>query len=113
MKNVQEKGLCCVIDIDVQGATQVKKNHPKLNTFAIFIKAPSVEELKKRLIGRQSETDESLQLRLKNAIKEMQFGDENLGTIFDAMLVNDKLDVAYKELKQIIQKNLNIDLGVQ
>ena len=56
------------MDIDVQGASQLKQQYPLAHT--IFILPPSIDELKKRLQKRDAKTD-SLELRLKNAEKEM------------------------------------------
>ncbi len=60
-----------ILDIDVQGAAQLREKKDLPATF-LFIAPPSLTELEKRLLGRQTETPESLQTRLHNAKKEMQ-----------------------------------------
>lgn len=69
---VKEQGKICVLDIDVQGVKLVKKTD--LNPWYIFIKPPSLEVLKKRLLARKTETEESLSKRLSVASTEMEYG---------------------------------------
>src|ERR1017187_9922098 len=61
-----------LLDIDVQGAIHVQQQYP-VNTTAIFIQAPSSEELRNRLKGRGTETEESLQARIDKSSYEMTF----------------------------------------
>lgn len=69
---VKEQGKICVLDIDVQGVKLVKKTD--LNPWYIFIKPPSLEVLKNRLLARKTETEESLTNRLNVASAEMEYG---------------------------------------
>ncbi|MBT3350577.1 MAG: guanylate kinase [Nitrospinaceae bacterium] len=85
-----------IMDLDVQGALQVKQRRPEI--VMIFIMPPSIEELRKRIEGRQTETEESIQRRLSIAEKEMGHRDE-----YDHIIVNDVIDVAYAELAKIIE----------
>ena len=64
-----------ILDIDVQGAKLV--NAAKMNAFFVFIQPPSFPELERRLRGRGTESEEKVQLRLKNAHKEL----ESLGLV--------------------------------
>lgn len=89
-----------VLDIDVQGAIHVLQQYP-VNTIAIFIQAPSVEELKKRLQLRGSETEASLQARLNKSAYEMTFKN-----YFENIIVNEKFAEACKETEKIIRKFL-------
>ncbi|HRD58907.1 MAG TPA: guanylate kinase [Ferruginibacter sp.] len=77
-----------VLDIDVKGAIHVQNQYP-VNTLSIFIEPPSVEELKKRLLSRGTETDESLAARVNKASYEISFKAH-----FDEVIVNDQLDKA-------------------
>lgn len=72
VENVQTDGKICILDIEVQGVKQVKQTD--LNPFYIFIKPPSIDELKKRLEKRKTENKESLQMRLDTAVKEIEYG---------------------------------------
>jgi guanylate kinase len=89
-----------VLDIDVQGAIHVQQQYP-VNTIAIFIQAPSVEELKRRLKLRGSETDESLQARLNKSTYEMTFKNH-----FENIIVNENFETACKEADKIISNFL-------
>lgn len=90
-----EKGLTVIMDIDVQGASQLKKQYPLAHT--IFILPPSIEELKKRLQKRDTKTD-SLALRLKNAEEEMKMADQ-----YKYKIVNDNFDHSYEKFRKIIK----------
>lgn len=85
-----------IMDLDVQGALQVKQRRPE--AVLIFIMPPSIEELRKRIEGRQTETEESIQQRLSIAENEMGHRDQ-----YDHLVVNDVIDVAYAELAKIIE----------
>lgn len=90
-----------VLDIDVQGAIHVQQQYP-VNTIAIFVQAPSIDELKRRLQLRGSETEESLQARLNKSTYEMTFKNQ-----FENIIVNENFDDACKETGKIIAKFLN------
>ncbi len=85
-----------VLDIDVQGAIHVQQQYP-VNTIAIFIQAPSVEELKNRLQKRGSETDDSLLARLNKSTFEMTFKN-----YFENIIVNEDFEAACKEVEKIV-----------
>ena len=85
-----------LLDIDVQGAVHVRQQHPE-QTLSIFIEPPSVDELKKRLSGRGTETSESLATRVNKATYELSFKDH-----FDKVIVNDDLERACKEAEKMI-----------
>ena len=89
-----------VLDIDVQGAIHVQQQYP-VNTIAIFVQAPSMEELKKRLESRGSETEESLQARLNKSSFEMTFKKH-----FENIIINKDFDSACKETEKIIDNFL-------
>ena len=77
-----------VLDIDVKGAIHVQKQYP-INTLSLFIEPPSVDELKKRLEGRGTETIETLTARVSKASYEISFK-----THFDKVIVNKDLTSA-------------------
>lgn len=85
------KGLDILLDIDVQGAMQIKKRFPE--AISIFLTPPSMEELERRLKKRGTETDAQVRLRLKNAQKELSFKDSYNFVVVnkDAMKTVDEL----------------------
>jgi guanylate kinase len=73
----------------------------------VFIKPPTFELLRERLVKRNTESEESLKIRLENSKKEMEFSESEEGKkLIDYYLVNDKLDIAYSELKNILKNKL-------
>lgn len=75
-----------------------------LNPFYIFIQPPSLEILKDRLIGRGTETEESLKQRLEIAQKELVYGLTPNNA--DLILINDDLETTYQQLKTFIEQNV-------
>ncbi len=92
-------GGIALFDVDVLGAKNIKRELGD-EALAIFIKAPSVEALRNRLIERNSESEEKRNERLQKAPYEMQFEND-----FDEVLVNDDLEVAKKDYVSILQKH--------
>ena len=90
-----EKGNDVFLEIEVQGALQVKENFPE-GVF-IFLFPPSLEELKNRIIGRGTESDELVRNRLKEAEKEIRMMSE-----YDYVVVNDDVDQAVQKIKAVI-----------
>jgi len=86
-----------VFDIEVKGATNVKRLFPD-NSLAIFVRPPSISELRRRLMGRKTESADMLKKRLARAEEEMTY--ENT---FDKVLINDLLEVALEEAEQITE----------
>jgi guanylate kinase len=90
-----------VLDIDVKGALHIQQQYPE-NTLSIFVEPPSVDELKKRLLSRGTETEESLSARINKASYEIAFKEH-----FDKIIVNKKLDKACIQAKEILTEFLN------
>lgn len=88
-------GKDVILEIDIQGALKVKENYPE-GVF-IFILPPSMEELKHRIIGRGSETQESLITRFKSAYKEINYISK-----YNYGVINDTVDNAVKKIESII-----------
>jgi len=86
-----------LLDIDVKGAVHVQQQHEE-NTLSIFIEPPSIEELKKRLMKRGTETEESLEARINKAAFELSFKDQ-----FDKVVVNNELQRACNEAEEAIR----------
>lgn len=92
-------GTSVVLEIDTQGALQVKENYPE--AFLIFVKPPSFEILEQRLRGRGTESEEQVQIRLRTAEVELQQEKH-----YDATVVNDDLEAAMQQLLQIVDLQL-------
>ena len=100
IERIAKEEKVAVFDIDVKGAYNIKLKF-KEKALTIYVKAPSFDELKRRLGNRRSETEESLQKRFEKMQYEMSF--ENF---FDKVIVNDDLDVAVKQAQEAIEKFL-------
>lgn len=94
------KGLSVVLEIDVKGALQIKKQYPDAEM--IYIMPPSFDELKRRLISRNTESEEDLAKRLERVEMEMSFKDR-----FDYLIVNDNLESAKAKALKIVKKIIN------
>jgi len=86
-----------VFDIEVKGATNIKRLYPD-NSLAVFVRPPSMTELRRRLTARNTETPESLRKRLARAEEELTYE-----TSFDKIVINDLLEVALEEAEQLIE----------
>jgi len=89
-----------IFDIDVIGGIRLKE-YFKNNALSIFVKAPSVKELKKRLSSRNKDSNESIEARIQKAQKEIEKESE-----FDLSIINNNLDLAKKESFEIVKKFL-------
>lgn len=89
-------GESLLLDIDVQGADQLKRAYP-VETLRIFLKPPSMAELERRLRTRGTDSEESIQKRLLAAAEEMKAMDH-----FDHVVLNDDLEHAYLQLSGIV-----------
>ena len=89
------EGLDVILEIEVQGAEKIKKQFP--DTVLIFVTPPSADELKRRLVGRGTETAEKIDKRLKRAVEEAKYM-----PFYDYILVNDDLAESTVRLHDII-----------
>lgn len=94
------KGLATVFEVDVKGALSIKRVYPFATL--IFIAPPGIEELKERLINRNTESDEDLKKRIERAKMELSFKDK-----FDYVVSNINLEKAKMEVKEIIENELS------
>lgn len=106
VERVTGSGRNLIMDIDVKGALNVKKRFGD-NALSIFIMPPGLEELESRLRGRNTDSEESLRKRIDKARYEIGFADR-----FDARIVNDNLDVAVEEVKELISSFVNADCNI-
>ena len=91
-----DKGEIVLLEIDVQGAMQVKKNYK--NVVFVFLLPPTMDELKNRIIKRGTESEEDIERRFKNAFEELDFVGE-----YDYFVVNDKVEDAILDIEHIIK----------
>ena len=84
------EGVDLIFDVDYQGAQSIKSEYRK--AVGVFVLPPSLEELKRRLRGRGTETPESLERRFKAALEEIKHFE-----LFDYLLVNDDVESAYRD----------------
>lgn len=95
INNALNDGIDIFLDIDPQGAMQLKEKLDNIATF-IFITAPSLAELKSRLENRGTDKAENIALRLENAKKEVEYFKK-----YDYLIINDASDEAFKQLETI------------
>lgn len=109
-KKINE-GKIVILEIDVQGALNIKKNTD--NGVFIFLAPPSLNELRRRIVGRGTETDEDIKIRMNNAKKELEYIKD-----YDYIVVNDHLNSAITSVNEIInaekhrvfrEENLNFE----
>lgn len=102
VKHVLEKdNRTCILDIDMQGVKSVKKTD--LNARFLFLAPPSLEDLKARLTGRGTESEESLQKRLTQAEVELEYA--KVPGAHDKIIVNKDLNKAYEDFKEFMLAN--------
>jgi len=97
LKRMWNKEQIPVLDIDVQGAIHVQKEYP-VNSLFIFIKPPSIDELRKRLESRGSESPESIQTRVSKAAYELSFANQ-----FSHVIENKDFETACREAERIVK----------
>jgi guanylate kinase len=102
LDRIWSNGQVPVLDIDVKGAIHVQQQYPN-STLSIFIEPPSVDELKRRLESRGTETVESLQARVNKASYEISFKHH-----FHRIVINAQLDKAREEAMGIVKDFLQI-----
>ncbi len=98
-----EAGRDVILEIEIQGALKVKKQYP--DALLLFVMPPSAAELRRRLIGRGTETEEVIEKRMHRASEEAE-GIEN----YEYIVINDDLDTCVKELHEIIKTAHNTPL---
>lgn len=91
-----EAGETVILEIDVQGALQVKKNHP--DAVFVFLIPPDMDELRRRIVTRGTETQEVIELRMKNARKEIEYINK-----YDYIVINTEVNQAVDQINTIIE----------
>tara|TARA_B100001057_G_scaffold307599_1_gene307688 strand:- start:755 stop:1327 length:573 start_codon:yes stop_codon:yes gene_type:complete len=100
-----EKNKLLFLELDVKGAISLMNHYPD-NTVSIFLSPPNIEELRKRLIIRSTETDSEINKRLSRFQEE-----DNLKKEFDHKLINDNFETTFENIKNIIEQHKNEDIN--
>jgi guanylate kinase len=101
IERIWREGKTIIFDVDVVGGLNIKKQYPK-ECLSIFIMPPSIEVLAERLIGRGSESDESVKKRLDKAEEEISKNEQ-----FDTIIMNDDFEIACEQTKEMITNFIN------
>lgn len=101
VERLRNNGKTVVFDVDVVGGVNIKKYY-KDEALAVFIKPPSVEELRIRLKNRLTETDDAIAMRIAKAEQELSFEIQ-----FDVVLINDDLQTAVEKAERLVSDFLN------
>jgi guanylate kinase len=100
LSRIWDKGNAVILDVDVMGGLNVKRLYPE-ETCLIFVMPPSVEELRRRLEGRGTDTQDKIDMRIRKAEQEMGYASQ-----FDHIVVNDYLEDAINKARSIIEDAL-------
>lgn len=98
VEKLWDEGKNVIFDIDVVGGLRIKKKFPE-QTLAVFVKPPSVDELKIRLKKRSTESDDKINMRVAKASVELATAPQ-----FDSVIKNYDLDIALKEAHQLVSE---------
>ncbi|PIA79269.1 guanylate kinase [Gaetbulibacter sp. 4G1] len=96
VERIWAKGKHVIFDIDVSGGLRIKRKFPE-ETLAIFVKPPSIDELKIRLKKRKTETEDKINMRIAKASAELA-----TAPLFDVIIENDNLEKALNEAEVLI-----------
>lgn len=100
VEKIWAKGHVIIFDVDVKGGVNLKKYFGD-SALSVFVQAPSVEELRRRLVNRNTDSPEAIERRVAKAAEEMTYAPK-----FDYVLVNDDLEKAFKEAEEKIDSFL-------
>ncbi len=101
VERIWAKGKNVIFDIDVSGGLRIKHKFPE-ETLAVFVKPPSVDELKRRLKERSTESDDKINMRIAKASVELATAPQ-----FDVIIKNYDLDIALEEAYQLVKNYVN------
>jgi len=103
VERIWAKGKNVIFDIDVAGGLRIKSKFPQ-ETLAVFVKPPSVDELKRRLKERSTESDDKINMRIAKAHVELATAPQ-----FDKIIKNYDLDIAKAEAHELVKEFINSD----
>ena len=98
VERIEQQNKSVIFDVDVEGGLAIKKYFKK-NILSVMIMPPSVEELRNRLLSRNTETEESLKRRIEKAEHEMTYQNQ-----FDKIIINKNLEEAFDSAKKIVEE---------
>ncbi len=101
VERIWKKDKHVIFDIDVSGGLRIKRKFPK-ETLAVFVKPPSIDELKIRLKKRKTESEDKINMRIAKASAELA-----TAPLFDVVIENDDLDIALSEAQTLISDFVN------
>ncbi|MBP6181794.1 guanylate kinase [Flavobacterium sp.] len=101
VERIWAKGKNVIFDIDVSGGLRIKHKFPE-ETLAVFVKPPSVDELKRRLKERSTESEDKINMRIAKASVELATAPQ-----FDVIIKNYDLDIALEEAYQLVKNYVN------
>ena len=101
VERIWAMGKTVIFDIDVSGGLRIKRKFPE-QTLAIFVKPPSIDDLKIRLKKRQTETEDKINMRVAKASAELA-----TAPLFDVIVVNDELDKALIKAEKLVSDFIN------
>lgn len=101
VERIWKEGRHVIFDVDVKGGLHLKEYFGD-KALAVFVKVPSIDELKERLMDRQTETENSLSQRIFKAKFEMTFEDK-----FDVTLVNEELGESLRKAEELVNNFIN------
>ncbi|MCL5127435.1 MULTISPECIES: guanylate kinase [unclassified Algibacter] len=101
VERIWAKGKNVIFDIDVSGGLRIKRKFPE-ETLAIFVKPPSIDELKIRLKKRKTESADKINMRVAKASAELA-----TAPLFDVIVVNDTLEHALEEAETLVSNFVN------
>ena len=97
VRKIWDKGHVAIFDVDVKGGVNLKKYFGD-KALSIFIKAPSIQELRRRLIGRGTDSAEAIEERVAKAAEELAYENK-----FDAVVVNDEIEKAFNDAENLVE----------
>ena len=101
IQRIWQQGKAPLLDVDVQGGIHIQEQFPG-SSLSLFIKPPSIQELRRRLEARGTETPETLEARINKASYELSFQEH-----FDRIILNDNLEKACEEAENVVREFLN------
>lgn len=101
VERIWAMGKNVIFDIDVSGGLRIKRKYPD-ETLAIFVKPPSIDELKIRLKNRKTETEDKINMRVAKASAELA-----TAPLFDVVVVNDDLEKALLQAEKLVSDFVN------
>lgn len=101
IQRIWDAGHVVIFDVDVKGGVNLKKYFGDA-ALSVFIQAPSIEELRQRLVSRATDSAEDIEKRVAKAAEEMTYAPK-----FDAVLVNDDLETAFAEAEKLVDEFLS------